>query len=114
MEACPGDLDMLSLNAGLAHRAVVLHVVEIVLLAVDLVIELVIFAHDGFLTNTTDSSMRLEILFTDGLVLKEQVGVAQGLVAHVTLHAARVVVGLIVDDTIPGYLLFAHTALLLT
>ena len=30
------------------------------------------------------------------------------------LHAARVIVGIIVDDTIPGYLLFAHVTLLLT
>ena len=29
------------------------------------------------------------------------------------LHAARMIVAIIVDDTVPGYLLFAHTTLLL-
>ena len=71
MKAGSSDLDVLSLNVVAAVVAVVLHVVEVVLLAVDLIIELVILAHDGFLAHTTHSSMRLEILLTDWLVLKE-------------------------------------------
>lgn len=107
------DLDMFTLNTVVTRCTSVLHVIDVVFLTVDLVIELVVLPHDGLLADTTDSSVNLEISLADGFVLKEKVGVAQGLVANMTLHAARMIVAIIVDDTVPGYLLFAHTTLLL-
>ena len=50
----PCNLDMLPLNRVVAHDAGVLHVSQVVLLAVHLVIQHVVVALDGVLTNTTN------------------------------------------------------------
>ena len=48
------NLDVLSLDGGLADHAVVLHVTEIVLLAVHLVVQHVVVTLDRVLTNATN------------------------------------------------------------
>ena len=76
---------MFTLNTVVTRCTSVLHVIDVVFLTVDLVIELVVLPHDGLLADTADSSVNLEISLADGFVLKEKVGVAQGLVANMTL-----------------------------
>jgi len=56
----------------------------------------------------------LEVAFADRLVLEEVVRVPQGFVAHVALHAFWMIIGSVVLDTVPDYLLLTHTALFLT
>ena len=85
--------------------------------------------------------VNLEVAFADRLVLEEVVRVPQGLVAHVALqfgflsfqhlisscnhsfrwfqsgyylHAFGMIIGSVVLDTVPDYLLLTHTALFLT
>lgn len=77
-----------------------------------MVIEGVVGALDSLPTLAAVLLGLLEILLADGFVLKEMVAAAELHIAHMALHAVRVVVGLVVDYTVPHDLLLAHTALL--
>lgn len=113
MKAGPCYLDVLPLNTAGALGTGVAHVSHVVLMAVDLVVELVVGSLYHIAANTATALGLLEMLLADWFVLKEQVCVSQGLLANIALHTARVVEGLVVDDTVPDYLLFTDTALLL-
>jgi len=91
-----------------------LHVRHVILFTVDLVSEGVVRASDHFLTHRTMLLGLLEISFADWFVLKEVVRMPQRLIAHVTLHTIRMVIGVIVDNAVPNNLLTTHTALFLT
>ena len=129
MKAGPCYLDVLPLNTAGALGTGVAHVSHVVLMAVDLVVELVVGSLYHIAANTATALGLLEMLLADWFVLKEQVGVSQGLLANIALkrqsgelrlrlrptylHTAWVIEGLVVDDTVPDYLLFTDTALLL-
>ena len=131
MKAGPCYLDVLPLNTAGALGTGVAHVGHVVLMAVDLVVELVVGSLYHIAAHTATALGLLEVLLADWFVLKEQVGVSQGLLADIALkrqsgelglrlelrltylHTARVIEGLVVDHTVPDYLLFTDTALLL-
>jgi len=94
--------------------ATFLHVGHVILFAVDLVSEGVVGACDHFLAHRTMLLGLLEISFADWFVLEEVVRMPQRLVADVTLHTIRMIVGVVVNNTVPNNLLATHTALFLT
>lgn len=113
MKAGPCYLDVLPLNTGGALGTGVAHVGHVVIVAVDLVVELVVGSLYHIAAHTATALSFLEMLLADWFVLKEQVCVSQRLLTDIALHTARVVECLVVDDTVPDYLLFTDTALLL-
>lgn len=113
VKAGPCYLDVLPLNTAGALGTGVPHVGHVVIMAVDLVVELVVGSLYHRAANTTTALGLLEMLLADWFVLKEQVCVSQGLLTDIALHTARVVEGLVVDYAVPDYLLFTDTALLL-
>jgi len=104
---------MLPLDAGATLGAGVPHVGQVVGLAVDVVVELVVGPLYHNPAHTTGALGLLEVLLTDRFVLEEEVGVPQGLITDMTLHTGRVVERLVVHHTVPHYLLLADGALLL-
>lgn len=104
---------MLPLNTAGALGTGVAHVSHVVLMAVDLVVELIVSSLYHIAAHTATALSLLEMFLADWFVLKEQVGVSQRLLANIALHTARMVEGLVVDDTVPDYFLFTDTALLL-
>jgi len=104
---------MLPLDAGATLGAGVPHVCQVVGLAVDVVVELVVGPLYHNAAHTAGALGLLEVLLTDRFVLEEEVGVPQGLITDMTLHTGRVVERLVVHHTVPHYLLLADGALLL-
>lgn len=104
---------MLPLDTTGALGAGVAHVSHVVLLAVDLVIELVVGAFYDIAADTARSLGLLVVLLTYWFVLKEQVGISQRFITNIALHTAWVVERLVVHHAVPDYLLFADAALLL-
>lgn len=94
--------------------ATLIHVRHVILFAEDLVPQGVVSAGYHFLAHRTVLLGLLKVAFADRLVLEEVVRVPQGLVAHVALHAFGMIIGSVVLDTVPDYLLLTHTALFLT
>jgi len=104
---------MLPLDAGATLGAGVPHVCQVVGLAVDVVVELVVGPLYHNAAHAAGALGLLEVLLTDRFVLEEEVGVPQGLITDMTLHTGRVVERLVVHHTVPHYLLLADGALLL-
>jgi len=104
---------MLPLDAGATLGAGVPHVCQVVGLAVDVVVELVVGPLYHNAAHAAGALGLLEVLLTDRFVLEEEVGVPQGLITDMTLHTGRVVERLVVHHTVPDYLLLADGALLL-
>jgi len=94
--------------------ATLIHVRHVILFAEDLVPQGVVSASYHFLAHRAVLLGLLEVAFADRLVLEEVVRVPQGFVAHVALHAFWMIIGSVVLDTVPDYLLLTHTALFLT
>lgn len=105
---------MLPLDAGATFGAGVPHVGQVVGLAVDVVVELVVGPLYHNPAHAAGALGLLEVLLTDRFVLEEEVGVPQGLITDMTLHTGRVVERLVVHHTVPDYLLLADGALLLS
>ena len=76
---------MLPLNTAGALGTGVAHVGHVVLMAVDLVVELVVGPLYHIAAHTATALGLLEMLLADWFVLKEQVGVSQGLLADIAL-----------------------------
>ena len=77
---------MLPLDAGAALGAGVPHVCQVVGLAVDVVVELVVGPLYHNAAHTAGALGLLEVLLTDRFVLEEEVGVPQGLITDMTLE----------------------------
>jgi len=86
---------------------------HVVFFTEDLVIQLIICSLNNLFTNTAYLLGLLEILLTDRLVLEKEIRSFKRLIAHMTLHAARVIVSVVVHHTVPHNLLLANRALLL-
>jgi len=86
---------------------------HVVLLAENLVIELVVGPLDDLFTYTAYLLGLLEIFLTNWFVLEEEIAPFKRFVTYMALHTVRVIVGLVVHYTVAHYLLLAHTALLL-
>ena len=76
---------MFPLNTGGALGTSVPHVGHVVIMAVDLVVELVVGSLYHIAAHTTTALGLLEMLLADWFVLKEQVGVSQRLLANIAL-----------------------------
>lgn len=113
MKDAARNTDGVPINILVTFRALV-HVTHVILLAEHLVIQLIIGAFYHLLAHAANLLGLLEIFFANWFVLKEEVGISQWLIADMTLHAAWMIIGIVVHHAVPHYLLFAHTALLLT
>ena len=77
---------MLPLNTAGALGTGVAHVGHVVIVAVDLVVELVVGSLYHIAANTATALGLLEMLLADWFVLKEQVCVSQRLLANIALQ----------------------------
>ena len=82
---------MLPLNTAGALGTGVPHVGHVVVMAVDLVVELVVGSLYHIAADTTTALRLLEMLLADWFVLKEQVCVSQGLLTDIALKCVLVV-----------------------
>lgn len=112
MEDCSCDPNGVALDVPSAFCAAVA-MTQVVFLAVHLIVKLVVGSFDLLLADAADLASVLEVLLADRFVLEEEVGVPERLVAHMALHAARVVVGVVIHHAVSHNFLFANTALLL-
>ena len=80
---------MLPLNTAGALGTGVSHVSHVVVMAVDLVVELVVGALYHIAAHTATALGLLEMLLADWFVLKEQVGVSQRLLADIALKGVE-------------------------
>ena len=85
VKAGPCYLDVLPLNTAGALGTGVPHVGHVVIMAVDLVIELVVSSLYHIAADTTTALRLLEMLLADWFVLKEQVCVSQGFLTDIAL-----------------------------
>ena len=76
---------MLPLNTAGALGTGVAHVSHVVLMAVDLVVELIVSSLYHIAAHTATALSLLEMFLADWFVLKEQVGVSQRLLANIAL-----------------------------
>ena len=86
VKAGPCYLDVLPLNTAGALGTGVAHVSHVVLMAVDLVVELVVGSLYHIAAHTATALGLLEMLLADWFVLKEQVCVSQRLLANIALQ----------------------------
>ena len=77
---------MLPLNTAGALGTGVAHVSHVVLMAVDLVVELIVSSLYHIAAHTATALSLLEMFLADWFVLKEQVGVSQRLLANIALQ----------------------------
>ena len=77
---------MLPLNTAGALGTGVSHVSHVVVMAVDLVVELIVSSLYHIAAHTATALGLLEMLLADWFVLKEQVGVSQRLLANIALQ----------------------------